>query len=69
MVVLGLLTAGGSGGILGWGIYGANRTTVGLRQRRRACSKSYIQRCSQEAGKQHGVAELVSEGKQKLEAG
>lgn len=69
VAVLGVLTAGGSEDVLGWGTYGANRTRVGLRQRRRACSKSYIQHCSQEVGKQHGVAELVSKGKQKLEAG
>lgn len=69
MAVLGLLTASGSEDVLGWGTYGANRTRVGLRQRRRACSKSCIQHCSQEAGKHHGVAQLVSKGKRKLEAG
>lgn len=67
--VHGILTAGCSEDILGWGVYGANGTRVGLRQRRRACSKSYIQHCSWEVGKQHGIAELVSKGKQKLGAG
>lgn len=63
VAALQLLTAGGSEDVLGWGTYGAKRTRVGLRQRRWACSESCIQHCSQEAGKQHGVAKLVSKGK------
>lgn len=58
-----LLTAGGSEDVLGWGSFGATRTRVGLWQRRQACSKSYLQHCSHEAGEQHRVAKMVREAK------
>lgn len=45
-----------------------NRIRAGQQQRRWACSKPCIQHCCREPGKQHGIAELVSNRKGKLEA-
>lgn len=45
-----------------------NKIRAGQQQRTWACSKPCIQHCCQGPGKQHGIAELVSNRKGKLEA-
>lgn len=45
-----------------------NKIRAGQQQRRWACSTPCTQHCCQEPGKQHGIAELVSSRKGKLEA-
>lgn len=45
-----------------------NKIREEQQQRRWACSKPRIQYCCQEPGKQHRIAELVSNRKGKMEA-